>query len=75
MALYQNQSDLAYSGSTVFTLIYNPGDYAPYGGIYKCAGCGLEIGTAKHHQLPPQNHHQHQNRFLAIRWQPTVIHA
>jgi len=73
MALYQNQANLSYSSAAVFTESYAPGSSAPYGGIYRCAVCGLEIATARYHSLPPQNHHQHPNR-LPIRWQPVVLH-
>jgi hypothetical protein len=75
MAQYQNFSDLSYSGSSVFAASYEPGQAAPFGGIYKCTGCGHEIATAQYHSLPPQNHHQHTNRYLLIRWRPVVLHA
>nr|WP_313162263.1 VOC family protein [Kosakonia cowanii] len=38
---------------------------------YRCVNCGDEIGIAKGHTLPPQNHHQHQNG-LPIRWKLLV---
>jgi hypothetical protein len=74
MALYQRQNELSYSSSSVFNTTNEPGASAPFGGIYKCTGCGLEIGIAKFHALPPQNHHQHPSRYTPIRWQP-VAHA
>lgn len=46
-----------------------PGHKAPDAGIYRCTGCGHEIGLAKDHALPPQNHHQHALRGGPIRWQ------
>lgn len=46
-----------------------PGIVAPDAGIYRCTGCGHEIGIAKGHVLPPQNHHQHNNYLTPIRWQ------
>lgn len=47
----------------------SPGVPSPDGGIYRCTGCGHEIGIAKGHVLPPQNHHQHNNYLTPIRWQ------
>jgi hypothetical protein len=75
MAWYQKQSELTYSNSAVFNLSYGPGANAPYGGVYKCTGCGHEIGIARYHSLPPQNHHTHVNQYVPIRWQPVVIHT
>jgi hypothetical protein len=75
MALYQNQTYLTFSTSVVFNQAHKPGDPAPYGGIYRCTGCGLEIASARGHSLPPQNHHQHTNRLVPIRWQAEVLHG
>ena len=74
MALYHNAADLTFSTSTVFSTSYEPGQSAPFGGVYKCTGCGHEISTARYHSLPPQNNHQHANPFVPIRWQPVVLH-
>jgi hypothetical protein len=73
MILYQNSNDLNHSNATLFTTDYHPAAHAPYGGLYKCTGCGLEVGIAQHHRLPPQNHHQHRNGST-IRWRPAVVH-
>lgn len=51
-----------------FDKIYSPGEQSPDGGIYRCEGCGREIGIAQQHTLPPQNHHQHTSAQGAIRW-------
>lgn len=75
MAYYQHPNQLQFSQNTVFNSAYEPGQQAPYGGVYRCTGCGLEIGTAKYHALPPQNHHQHSNWNYPIRWQPVAIHG
>ncbi|MBB3197367.1 hypothetical protein FHS28_004794 [Roseateles terrae] len=40
--------------------------------MYRCIVCGDEIGIAKGHALPPQNHHQHAVSQGPIRWQLTV---
>jgi hypothetical protein len=74
MAFYQNSTDLIFSSNQVFNTSYEPGQAAPFGGLYKCTGCGHEIGIARYHSLPPQTHHQHTNRYVPIRWQPVVIH-
>ncbi len=34
--------------------------------------CGDEIGIAKDHTLPPQNHHEHASSVGRIRWQLVV---
>ena len=39
---------------------------------YRCAACGHEIGIAKGHKLPPQNHHQHAPGIGRIQWQLLV---
>lgn len=74
MAIYHNASFLTQSNNAVFNTTYEPSIAAPFGGIYKCTGCGHEIAIARYHSLPPQNHHQHTNRYVPIRWQPVVIH-
>jgi hypothetical protein len=75
MAYYQQANQLAFSDSSVFRNVYEPGQRAPFGGIYKCTGCGLEVGIAQHHSLPPQNHHQHGYRSTPIRWQAVTLHG
>ena len=73
MVLYNDKSNFDYTGAAVFSSQMEPGAVAPYGGIYKCRGCGHMIGIAQHHTLPSQNHHQHSNR-TPIRWQPVTLH-
>jgi hypothetical protein len=50
-----------------------PGSTAMNPGIYRCAVCGDEIGIAKGHTLPPQNHHQHAPGLGKIEWQLLVF--
>jgi hypothetical protein len=50
-----------------------PGSEAYNPGIYRCAVCGDEIGIAKGHTLPPQNHHQHAPGLGKIEWQLLVF--
>ena len=52
---------------------YSPGTEAPNPGIYRCVSCGDEIGIAKGHVLPPQNHHQHAPGAGKIEWQLVVF--
>ncbi|GCD52029.1 hypothetical protein NBRC3188_0726 [Acetobacter pasteurianus NBRC 3188] len=72
MALYKYSSFVTQSNDTGFDAIHSPGTPAPFAGIYKCAGCGHEIGTAEAHPLPPQNHHQHTVAQGNIRWRLAV---
>ena len=67
MALYKNGNALQHSNHQAFDAELGPGTQAPNPGIYRCVNCGDEIGIAKGHTLPPQNHHQHSNG-LPIKW-------
>lgn len=71
MALYKHGQYLTQSQDAAFDAKYAPGATAPHAGIYRCAGCGWEIGIAESHTLPPQNHHQHTNT-AKIEWQLLV---
>jgi len=59
MALYKYEQNLKKSQDDAFDTKHSPGAAAPHAGIYRCVGCGWEIGIAISHTLPPQNHHQH----------------
>jgi hypothetical protein len=50
----------------------SPGTTTVNAGIYRCVACGDEIGIAKGHTLPPQNHHQHAPG-AKIEWQLLVF--
>jgi hypothetical protein len=71
MALYKNGNALQHSTHQAFDEELGPGTQAPNPGIYRCVNCGDEIGIAKGHTLPPQNHHQHSNN-LPIKWKLLV---
>jgi len=73
MALYKYGSELKNSDHSEFDSKYGPGSVAPNPGIYRCAVCGDEIGIAKGHVLPPQNHHQHAPGLGKIQWQLLVF--
>ena len=72
MALYKNSQYLSSSSSDAFDSAHAPGAVAPYAGIYRCRGCGYEIGIAQGHRLPPQDHHTHPNPNVKIEWQLAV---
>lgn len=72
MALYKYAQELTQTDHANFDAVHAPGNAAPDAGIYKCAGCGLEIGLAHGHTLPPQNHHQHGFNAGPIRWKLIV---
>lgn len=71
MALYKHGNHLTQSQHANFDTDRTPGTAAPDAGIYRCTGCGDEIGIAKDHTLPPQNHHQHSSGS-AVRWRLLV---
>ena len=68
MAWYKNADFLKKSTGDAYDLEYHPGAEAPHAEIYRCKGCGREIGIASGHTLPPQTHHQHSVGEGAIRW-------
>jgi len=73
MAQYKYGNRLQQNDHAEFDRRYSPGAEAINAGIYRCAGCGDEIGIAKGHRLPPQNHHQHSVTQGAIEWQLLVF--
>ncbi|MEK6371966.1 MAG: hypothetical protein AABO58_04660 [Acidobacteriota bacterium] len=72
MAQYKYAQHLNQSDHSAYDTRHRPGTEAPNPGIYRCAGCGDEIGIAKGHTLPPQNHHQHSTD-AKIEWQLLVF--
>lgn len=73
-ALYKYGNYIQQSQDIAFDTIKQPGDSAPWAGIYRCEGCGKNIGIAQGHTLPPQNHHAHTTTQGAIRWRLVVGH-
>jgi hypothetical protein len=71
MAFYQD-SPITKTTNTIFDSVSAPGTAAPYAGIYRCTGCGHEIGIAQSHVLPSQNHAQHAPG-TPIRWKLLVF--
>jgi hypothetical protein len=73
MAQYKYAQHLSTSTASAFDTRYAPGTKAENPGIYRCAGCGEEIGVARGHSLPPQNHHQHMPAQGKLEWQLLVF--
>ena len=73
MAQYKHGQYLTQSQHQEFDRLHPPGTTAANAGIYRCAACGDEIGIAKGHTLPPQNHHQHPPGQGPISWQLLVF--
>jgi hypothetical protein len=73
MAQYKHGQHLTQSQHDAFDTRHSPGTVAANAGIYRCAACGDEIGIAKGHTLPPQNHHQHTPGLGPIQWQLLVF--
>lgn len=73
MAQYKYGNYLAKSDHSAYDAKHSPGVEAPNAGIYRCVACGDEIGIAKGHTLPPQNHHQHAPGVGKIEWQLLVF--
>jgi hypothetical protein len=73
VARYQDNKYLTHQSSDAFDKEHRPSDSAPFAGIYRCMGCGREIGIAYNHVLPPQNHHEHTPQQGAIRWRLIVF--
>jgi hypothetical protein len=72
MAFYKEKQYIEPSPSSYFDEDFSPGIETPHAGIYRCMGCGREVGVAERHKLPPQNHHQHTTQQGAIRWRLVV---
>lgn len=73
MAQYKHGQHLVQSQNDAYDTLISPGSEAANAGIYRCAVCGDEIGIAKGHILPPQNHHQHAPSLGPIKWQLLVF--
>jgi hypothetical protein len=75
VASYKYGKYLTASDHEEFDKKHAPGTEAYNAGIYHCVVCGDEIGIAKGHTLPPQNHHQHAPGLGKIEWQLLVFAA
>jgi hypothetical protein len=72
MAYYKHPEFLQTNIHAIFDTLLEPSTEAPQAGIYCCEACAHEIGIAKGHKLPPQNHHQHAAGAGPIRWRLIV---
>ena len=72
MAQYKYPQFLQKNEHAEFDTDYSPGSSAPNAGIYRCMGCGREIGIAQGHMLPPQGHHTHTKAQGHVRWRILV---
>jgi len=73
VASYKYDQYLHKNDSEEFDKVHQPGKSAPHAGIYRCEGCGHEIGIAAGHTLPSQNHPQHSTSQGDIRWKLLVF--
>jgi hypothetical protein len=73
MAYFQDSQHVKQASIDAFKEVHNPGVPAPLAGVYRCVGCGHEIGIAHRHPLPPEPHAQHPQSLGAIRWQLLVF--
>lgn len=72
MAWFKYDQFLKKSTGDAYDKVLSPGVAAPHAGIYRCDGCGREIGIADGHILPPQTYHQHTAAEGTIRWRLIV---
>jgi hypothetical protein len=72
MAWYKYAQYLTKDEGAEFDTISHPNTDTPYSGIYRCEGCGLSATFIKGKNIPPQNHHQHNQSQGAIRWRLIV---
>lgn len=72
MAKYKYPTAVTQVNGNAFDMTHSPGQTVPHSGIYKCDNCGLEDANNKGDPFPPQNHHQHTNRLLPIKWRLVV---
>ena len=73
MARFKYDHFLERDNNSAYDQKHAPGVAAPYAGVYRCVGCGHEIGIAYGHTLPPQDHHQHPTGVGKIEWQLVVF--
>jgi hypothetical protein len=72
VASYKYQRYIACSSSDEFDRDHQPGQVAPFSGIYLCVVCGRETAINHDELLPSQNHHERAPGQGAIRWRLIV---
>lgn len=75
MAEYRYPSFLTQANKPAYDTLHNPGQAAPFGGIYRCEACGHEATVPASHTLPPQDHAVHQPSQGRIAWRLIVAHS
>lgn len=66
MPIINNLAYFKKSDRIDFDTLHNPGDPAPYSGIYRCEICGLEATSEEDKPLPPGRSHNHSSK--AVIW-------
>ena len=74
MASYKHDGFLKKSCGADYDELHLPGSEALYAGIYRCDGCGHEIGAPLGGSLPDISHHRRSGEQRAIRW-PLIVFA
>jgi hypothetical protein len=72
MAQYKREHFLTKSESRAYDEDHEPGTQAPFGGVYRCMGCDLEIGIGSRQMLPMHYHHTHTPEQGLIQWRLIV---
>ncbi|AZV38754.1 hypothetical protein CFR75_07300 [Komagataeibacter xylinus] len=60
MALYQSAQFIDTWTDPEFDKLHPPRTVAPHSGIYRCAGCGVEIAVSEGQLLPAIHAHPHR---------------
>lgn len=75
MALFQTDRFLHKIENKAFDKIHQPGEIAPFSGIYRCEGCGVELAVEDKQRLPSHrtcvNHHP-EGRKGDVSWRLIV---
>jgi hypothetical protein len=72
MAHYKFKKYLNRTNHKLFDDLYEPGQAAPYSGIYRCEVCGHEDACIAGQSLPARDHHQHASNQGRIQWRLVV---
>jgi hypothetical protein len=71
MAMFKDSANMHVTADPQFDQIHNPGATAPHSGIYRCIGCGHEIGISRGRVLPSESH-PHAPSLGKIQWKLLV---
>jgi hypothetical protein len=73
MPLCKDIDSVASSNSPVFDKLIRQGTMVLYEGIYRCAGCGLEIAALGGKPMPKLVKRQHKPDCAGERWKLVVV--